>query len=112
MPVYGIAETAQRDLRAAVNRARHAMDYGIIKDGLWHKVSLEEAQRMYRTEAAKILREAHVEVNPDSPVAIQCANCKNVEKVARDVKTFRCKCSPHEEQWTHQCRSIDLGRVL
>lgn len=83
------------------------MQYGVIEGGIWHRVTEQEARDMYWTEVRKILRNAHVEVNPDSPIAIQCYNCKKVSMIARDVKTFRCHCSSYEEQWVVKSRYFD-----
>ena len=107
MAVYEVAHRARQDMVAAALRARNAMQYGIEEHGIWRKVSPEDASAMYWTEVRKILREAHVEVNPDSPIASQCRNCKKVTMVARDVKTFRCHCSSYEEQWVCKSRYFD-----
>jgi hypothetical protein len=108
MSVYAIREGAHADLVRAAQRARKAMDEGINTNGIWYRITLEDARKMYWDDVRKILREAHVEVDPNSPIAIQCANCKKVSTIARDVKTFRCHCSRHDEQWVLKSRTIEL----
>lgn len=107
-PVYAIAERARLAMAQAARKARFSFDNGIESHGIWHRITLEQAREMYWSEVRKILREAHVEVDPNRSVAIQCANCKKVEMTPGDVKVFRCPCSPNEEQWTHKCRFVDL----
>ncbi len=108
-PVYAIAPRARAAMVESARRAKAAFKNGIYKNGLWYKITLEQAQKMYREEVMQILRSCHVQVDPDSPVAIQCGNCRKVTMVARDVKVFRCHCSPHEEQWS--CKSWHVEGV-
>ncbi len=110
MDVYAIASSAHRALHEAARKAQKAMNEGTCRDGIWFPVSLEEARKMYWREAHAILREAHVQVDPDAPIAIQCSECRRVTTgISRQTKTFRCHCSPYIEQWVCKSRTIDQG---
>lgn len=106
--VYAVADSARAAMARAAAEARRAMDHGIEKNGLWYRVSLEQAREMYWSKVRTILREAHIEVDPDRNIAIQCPDCKKVTVISGSVKTFNCHCSPHEERYAFQCRHIDL----
>lgn len=105
--VYEIAPRAREAMTRAALRARNALQHGTEKNGIWIKITEQQARDMYWTEVREILKSAHIEVNPDSPIGIQCGNCKKVSMIARDVKTFRCECSPYEEQWVMKSRYFD-----
>lgn len=63
---------------------------------------MEEYWRIYNRTVA----EGASEVDPSSQMRIQCGHCKEVSNVSRDVKEFKCKCSPHEIQHTFMNRII------
>lgn len=106
-PIYEVAPRAREELYRAALRARDALQHGLIENGLWRRISEDDARKMYWADVRKIMRDAHIEVNPNSPIAVQCQNCRKVEMVARDVKSFKCHCSSYEEQWVCKSRYID-----
>lgn len=106
-PVFALSEKAKIALAESRRQARRDFEHGILRDGLWFKIDLETARRMHLQRAERIYREGMVEVRPDSLLRVRCKNCKVETNVARDVKTFRCRCSPFDEQWT--CKSDPLS---
>lgn len=108
--VYDIAGDARREMARTFAELRGILNRRelILWRGVMRMPTAELISEIYWARVREILRNAHVEINPDSPIAIQCANCKRVDMVKRDVRTFHCHCSPSEEQWVHKSRSVDL----
>ena len=103
-PVFALSDRAEKALAESRQESIRAFNHGIYKNGLWYKLTLEQAQQMHREKAMHIYKEGLIEVSPDSTITIECPSCHDRSSVSRSVKRFRCKCSPMDEQFVHKCR--------
>lgn len=102
-PVYALSDKAKEALADSRKQASDEFNNGMLVNGIWHPVSLEQARKRHLERALRIYKNGMVEVNPESTIRVQCDYCHVIDRVMRDVKVFKCRCSPHIEQWV--CRS-------
>lgn len=108
-PVYELSRKGAAEMRRLCAEALFVANNGIEQGGIWRRVTPDEVRAMYYPRIRAVLREAMAQVDPDSPIAIRCNNCRRVSSIPRHVKTFNCHCSPFEEQWVVKSRFFDMG---
>jgi hypothetical protein len=95
-------------LRADLLRALETHTPVLNHLGILMRPTAANFRSIYWNEVRRIMKDAYIEPNAMGTVPIQCPQCKQVNMVMRDVLFFSCKCSPHTERFTHQCRKIEL----
>lgn len=105
-----IAGTARREMQQVFKELRQVLSDRqlIFWKGVLRVPTIELVREIYWDRVRQILNTpgAVQPVDPATPIAVQCKDCKRVHMVARDVKTFVC-CSS-EEQWVVKSRNVDL----
>jgi len=68
------------------------------------QITRDEAVRMYFDFMVAEMRGSRIEAS--ETIAVQCPQCLVVHRMSRDVKVYRCDCSPNKDRFTFVGRAI------
>lgn len=100
-PKYEFPPEVLAELERRKSRIRKLHTMGLI--------NLEQANRMFWDAMVELQSRNRVEAGDN--VVVKCEGCEKTHVIPRDVKTYRCGCSPSVERFTFKNRVLTGVRI-